>query len=404
MESYLVRPHSVPFRESANSGFSLIIRPVRIAVNLLPFRERLAGAGRYSQNILRELLALDTTNEYVFFVAPRAAPHFAWDAPNVTQVLVSLPEATAARLAAEQTILPVRLAQQNVNTLFTPSVAMPVVWRGKSVTVIYDMMAEHGALEKYPPLRSAYVRWMSRYAARRSDAVITISENSRREIARFAGVPPEKIRLAPPAANLERVTDTETLARVRETYRLPERFILYVGTLEPAKNLPMLVRAYARLKRAHPEVEQHLVLAGAGDRGVREIEDEIAKSNASGFHMVGFVAQEDLAAIYSLADVFVYPSRYEGFGMPPLEAMACGTPVIVSNVASLPEVLGTPWSGKMAGLMVPPQDEQGWADALASVLTDGARRERLGAAGLGRAREFSWKASAQVILDALGAV
>lgn len=373
-------------------------------MNLLPFRERLAGAGRYSQNILRELLALDTTNEYVFFVAPRAGDHFVYDAPNVTRVLVSLPEATAARIAAEQTILPVRLAQQNVHVLLTPSVAIPVAWRGKSVTVIYDMMAEHRALEKYPPLRSVYVRWMSRYAARHSGAVITISENSRREIARFARVPQEKIRLAPPAASLERVTDGEILARVRETYRLPERFILYVGTLEAAKNLPVLLRAYARMKRAYPEVEQHLVLAGAWERGVREIEREIAGSDASGFHMIGFVAQEDLAALYSLADVFVYPSLYEGFGMPPLEAMACGTPVIVSNVASLPEVLGTPWSGKMAGLMISPQDEKGWADAMASVFTDGSRRERLGVAGLTRAREFSWKASARVVLDALGAV
>lgn len=370
---------------------------MRIAVNLLPFRQQLAGAGHYTQNILRELVSADTTNEYIFFVAPRAAAHFAFDARNVTQVSVLLPDSTLVRIGYEQVVLPVQLAMHHIDLLLTPSVAIPILWRGKRVTVIYDMIAEHPQVTKYPPLRNAYVKWISRLAAQQSDALITISENSRREISQYARVRDEKIAIAPPATDLRRVVDEDTLARVRETYHLPERFVLYLGTLEPGKNLTRLVQAFARVKRQHLELEQHLVLAGAQGWGVREIENEIVKSDATGFHLIGFVEESDLAALYSLADLFVYPSLYEGFGMPPLEAMACGTPVIVSNISALPEVLGDLWTGKSAGLTVEPHDVDALAQAIARVLTDDTLRDKLRGLGLQRAREFSWTASAEIV-------
>lgn len=370
---------------------------MRIAVNLLPFREKLAGAGHYTQNILRELVQLDTANEYVLFVASRAESHFAFDAPNVTRLSLALPGSILARIAYEQGVLPVQLARHNINLLFTPSVAIPAAWRGKKVTVIYDMIAEHANVTKYPPVRNAYVRWMSRYAARHSNALVTISENSRRELAQYARVPSEKITVAPPATRLKRVDDPDTLQRVRDTYRLPQRFVLYLGTLEPGKNLVRLIQAFAQMKRRHPDLEHHLVLAGAQGWGVREIENEISKSDATGFHLCGFVQESDLAALYSLADVFVYPSLYEGFGMPPLEAMACGTPVIVSNVASLPEVLGNQGTRQPAGLFVDPLDVDALANAMARVLTEDALREKLRGLGLARAGTFSWQASAQVV-------
>lgn len=378
---------------------------MRIAVNLLPFRARLAGAGRYTQSILRELVRLDARNEFIFFVAPRAAPHFDFAAPNITRVFVTLPESSAARIGYEQFVLPAQLARGGADVLFTPSVAIPLVWRGKRVTVIYDMIAEHRAVTKYPPLRNAYVRWMTRYAAKHSDAVITISENSRREIAQYARVPREKIHLAYPAVDttLRRVTDAQELARVRDAYRLPERFVLYLGTLEPGKNLPHLIRAYTQMKRAHPDLEQHLVLAGAQGWGVGEIENEIQRSDAAGFHLLGFVEDDNLAALYSLADAFVYPSLYEGFGMPPLEALACGAPVIVSNVSALPEVLSELWTAQRAGIAVEPRDENALAEAMARVLTDDALCATLSAAGIERAQQFSWTRSAEIVRECLEA-
>ncbi len=374
---------------------------MRIAVNLLPFRARLAGAGHYTQNVMRELVQRDAANEYVYFVTPRAADHFAIAAPNVTPHTIPLPDSIAARLAYEQFVLPWQLVNHNIELLLTASVAIPLAWRGKKVTVIYDMIAEHPEVQKYVRGRSAYVKWMSRAAARQSDAIITISENSRREISRFAGVTPEKIAVAPPAANLSRVTDDETLKRVRDVYRLPERFVLYLGTLEPGKNLPRLVQAFAAMKRRHLDLEQHLVLAGAQGWGVREIESEIVRSDVTGFHLIGFVNESDRAALYSLADLFVYPSLYEGFGMPPLEAMACGTPVIVSNVSALPEVLGEPWTGRSAGLTVDPLNVNAVAEAMARILTDPALRATLSARGLERAGQFTWASTAQRVAHVL---
>ena len=376
---------------------------MRIAVNLLPFRARLAGAGRYTQNILRELLRLDARNQYVFFVTPQAAAHFAFEHGSVTRNLVALPESRAVRIAYEQFVLPWQLRRNQVDVLYTPSVAVPLLWRGQQVTMIHDMIPEHPDVTKYPRARNAYVRAMSRYAARRADVIIANSENTRREIAQYARVPLEKIRLAYPAvdAQISRVTDMAELERVRAAYHLPEHFILYLGTLEPGKNLPMLARAYTQMKRAHPELPQHLVVAGARGWGVREIENEMQRSDAAGFHLIGFVAERDVAALYSLADLFVYPSLYEGFGMPVLEAMACGAPVIVSNVSALPEVLGDARQGLRAGLAVDARDENAWAEAMARVLQDNALAAELRAAGLKRAQEFSWQASAQILVDAL---
>jgi glycosyltransferase involved in cell wall biosynthesis len=212
-----------------------------------------------------------------------------------------------------------------------------------------------------------------------------------------------KIALAHSAPDpaLQPITDPDVLRRVRDTYALPERFVLYLGTLEPGKNLPRLIRAYAEMKRTQPDLEHHLVLAGARGWGLAELEREIQQSDAMGFHLIGFVDNRDLAALYSLADVFVYPSLYEGFALPPVEAMACGTPVIVSTAPALPEILGEPWTGQAAGLMFPPHDVHALAQAMARVLRDATLRAKLSALALERAHSFTWQASAHIVLQAL---
>lgn len=378
---------------------------MRIAVNLLPFRLPLAGAGRYSQNLLRELVRADPGNRYLLFVADHAAAAFDFPASNVTPFRVSLPRLPAARIAYEQLIFPFQLVRHHADVLFTPSVAIPVAGRLKKVTVIYDMIAEHPEVSKYPPLRRAYVRWMSRYAARHSDAVLTISESSRRELVQYAGIAPGKVSLARPAADtaLAPVRDPAELARVRAAYGLPPRFILHLGTLEPGKNLVRLVHAFAELQLRNPSLDAALVLAGPRGWGVDELEAAV-RERGGNVHLPGFIAESDLPALYSLADVFVYPSLYEGFGLPPLEAMACGTPVIVSDVSSLPEVLGDTGTSERAGLAVPPHDVSALAGAMEQILADPGLHARLSTAGLARARQFRWIDSAAIARDVLAHV
>lgn len=370
---------------------------MRIGVNLLPFRERLAGAGRYAQNILRDLVRGDTLYDYVLWVTPIARKHFTFESQHITYVNVPLRSANiAARIAWEQVILPFQLRRHQVDFLFTPSVAIPVLWRGRKVTVIHDMITEHREVVKYPPLRRAYVRWMSRYAARASDVVLTVSEHSRREIAHFARVPIDKLQLAPDAVDdkLHPVSNPQVRAAACIKYQLPKQFILYLGTLEPGKNLVRLVQAFRQMKHAYPELPHALVLAGARGWGTSDLGRAIEQAARGDVRLIGFVDEDDLAAVYSLADLFVYPSLYEGFGIPPLEAMACGTPVVVSNVSALPEVVGE------AGLLVNPYDTGALAQTMARGLSDDALRATMRKAGCARAKMFRWEASARVIQEA----
>jgi glycosyltransferase involved in cell wall biosynthesis len=187
--------------------------------------------------------------------------------------------------------------------------------------------------------------------------------------------------------------DPDRAREFRRVKNLPDKFLLYLGTLEPRKNLPLLVRAFAQLKRECPDAV--LVLAG----GVGWLAGEIyAAIEAGGVQdsviLPGYVPAEEKALWYAAATAFVFPSLYEGFGMPPLEAMACGIPVVTSNAASLPEVVGD------AGLMLAPDDDSGWAAALKRVWTDAPYRLELADRGVRQARQFTWQTTSRQIAQA----
>ena len=208
-------------------------------------------------------------------------------------------------------------------------------------------------------------------------------------------VSPEKVVVAPCAADpiFQPVHDAARLAAVRERYGTVENFILCVGNLQPRKNLKTLVDAYVRLRRAGA-TRHKLVLVG---RHVWLYDETFAPARASGIAdeliFTGYMPDEDLVALYNAAELFVYPSIFEGFGLPPLEAMACGTPVVTSNTSALPEVVGE------AALTVDPLDAEALATAMAAVLGNAGLRTWLGAQGLKRAAAFSWETTARTILE-----
>jgi glycosyltransferase involved in cell wall biosynthesis len=270
---------------------------------------------------------------------------------------------------------------------------LPKLTRARSVFTIHDT-AYLRFPEYHLPRNRRYLRVMMPRFLRRADRIIAVSESTRRDALRFYRLDPEKIEVIPEGvdARFRPNLDPATVSRVRIRYGLPERFVLCVGTIEPRKNLPTLLEAYAALRPRHEDVG--LVIAGAKGWLYERFFDRLRSLGLEReVVLTGFVPDEDMPALLDAAEVFAFPSEFEGFGLPPLEAMASGTPVVCSNAASLPEVVGD------AGLLLPPRDVGAWVEALGRVLDDGHLRAGLRDRGLERARRFGWDAAARKTLD-----
>ena len=267
----------------------------------------------------------------------------------------------------------------------------PLYLNAPMVVTVYDL-----SFLRYPERLSAARRWYLRsftaLTCRRALRVLAISRSTAADLSKLLGVKPEKIDVTPLGYDRSayRPLPSTEVERFRVKHGLPQRFWLFVGTLEPRKNLPMLLRAYAGLPR-----KQRLPLILGGGKGWRAEEVFAAIEQydlADSVKHIGFVPTADLPVWYNCAEAFLYPSVYEGFGLPVLEAMACGTPVITSAASSLPEVAGN------AGLCLPPDDSDTWADALHDVSADGDWRAAAAEKGLERAKRYSWARTAELTI------
>lgn len=272
---------------------------------------------------------------------------------------------------------------------FTNSTA-PVALATPYVTTIHDLSLVRFP-ETHPARRRLYQGTLLGHSARRARRVITISEASARDVVELLGVPPSRVAVTPLAADERfRPAAAHEVAAARARHGLDGRYVLYVGNVEPRKNLVRLVDAFERA--APPDAT--LAIAGGLAWLSSKVERRVAAYRGPGaVRLLGYVADEDLPALYSGAEAFAYVSLWEGFGLPVLEAMACGTPVVASRVASIEEVAGG------AALLADPLDVDEIAGALATALGDAGARERLAAAGLARAAEFSWAESARRTIE-----
>lgn len=267
----------------------------------------------------------------------------------------------------------------------------PLLLARPSIVTVYDLSFIH-----YPqmlsPARRLYLRLFTGLSCRRAHRVIAISQSTARDLAESLDIPPEKIDVAVPGytAEIYRPLPAEAVAAFRRQRGLPERFWLFLGTLEPRKNLVTLLEAYAGLS---PNERPPLVLAGGKGWDFEPIFAAVERLGlGDSVYFPGFVPTADLPLWYNSAELFIYPSVFEGFGLPALEAMACGTPVVVSDASSLPEVAGD------AGLLVPPHDVSAWTDALQQAGTDAAWRETAQQRGLAYAARFNWQSTAQATI------
>jgi glycosyltransferase involved in cell wall biosynthesis len=360
---------------------------MRIAIDARKLRD--FGIGTYIRNILIELSRLDRQTEYVVLCRPDDVETGDVLGRNFRMV----PEPAPTYSVAEQFRIPLSLARERVNMVHEPHYVLPPLVRCPSVVTIHDCI--HLMFPEYLPnkLAHVYARGSMWTASKKADRILTVSEASKRDILRFFDVPPDKVVVAYNAIDERFLTpaDPERMELVRQRYQLDHPFVLYVGNIKPHKNIQRLIAAFGS---ARGQCDEQLKLIIIGDEiskypGLRQSVHKHKLDKHVRF--LGFQPMETLAAFYRLARAFVFPSLYEGFGLPPLEAMACGAPVVTSNVSSLPEVAGD------AALLVDPHDEDAIADGIVRAVNDEPLRAALIEKGKQRARTFSWKQSVQRI-------
>ncbi len=351
------------------------------------------GIGTYVRNLVRHLARLDReTTYYLFCSQPDQAT-----LRDLAENFVPVADRSGGYGIREHFSIPFKLHRLGVDLFHSPHYVLPLLARTPAVVTIHDCI--HLRFPEYLPSRMAwrYARFMLGHAIRRSASILTVSQASRADILRFyPDADPERILVVPNAidpALLEEPGQEET-ARIRERYQIRGRFLLYAGNIKPHKNLERLIAAFGKLKHQSGMEDLKLLIIG----------DEISRYGAlrrgveaagvrQDVRFFGFVPDRTLAGLYRLASVFVFPSLYEGFGLPPLEAMACGTPVVTSRISSLPEVAGD------AALLVDPYSVDDIARGIAKVLEQPELAADLVRRGHVQAQRYSWERSVRVIHD-----
>jgi glycosyltransferase involved in cell wall biosynthesis len=352
------------------------------------------GVGRQLGGLLAGLALVDPVNNYWLYHA--AQDEFLPLAANFRGYPVPVTVASRGRNHLYQAVqFPRLVARHRLDVLHIPN-TMPLLFPYRpTVVTLYDL-AEFALPQRvYEKGRHSYRRLANWLAARRADTIITTSVSTKRDIIRFLGVDEAKIQVIYPGLDHEQFRPQEITsarrAHLAQKYHLPERFLLYVGKIQPRKNLTRLLHAFHRVRQVHPDV--HLVLAGSRGWMNEELDATMQQLDlAQVVHSTGFVADEDLPALYNLAEMLVFPSLYEGFGFPVLEAMACGTPVVTSATSSLGELAAA------AALCVDPLSVEAIAAAIQTLLDDPRGRDSLRQKGLARAQQFTWTQCAQETL------
>lgn len=342
---------------------------------------RVTGTERYALEMIRSIVNLHSQHRFILYFREAPPPDLIPELPNVTHKVIAFPRLwTHFRLAAE-------LQRETPDIFWTPAHTLPAIFSGKGAVTIHDLGFKHFP-NAHPSRQRAYLEWTTQHSARSAILVFADSRATADDLEQFYGTSRHKIRVLYPGVAAPPKGDIEA---VRARFNLPQRYFLFVGTLQPRKNIARLARAYAQWKAAHPEQEVGLVLAG----GQGWLYDKRWTEGISGIIETGYVTEAEKGALLRNAVALVLPSLYEGFGFPVLEAMLCGTPVVCSNTSSLPELVGE------TGVLVNPLDEVSIAEGMSRISDDGALASRLKQRGARQAASFTWENAARIACDAL---
>jgi glycosyltransferase involved in cell wall biosynthesis len=361
---------------------------LRIGIDLTGIWRPGTGIFVYAKELARQLLLLDEHNHYSLFFSGEIHPEFRELEGKFRAVVVPVRE----EVISKQLFMAMYCNVYRLDLIHFPALPPPVACFRPFIWTLHDATPW-----LYPETMDwkgrSYFRWVGGWAARWSKALITVSYESKRDITSALGVAESQVRVIYEGVDdaFRKLNDPTALNTVRRQYGLPERFLLSVGTLEPRKNLPALIQAYRRMHK-NDETKLGLVIAGRTGWKSQRVQND-SEFHAEQIVMTGFVPKSDLVALYNLAELFIMPSLYEGFGFPPLEAMACGCPVIVSNRGSLPEVVGD------AALLIDPESQDSIVDTIRMLECSPSLRADLVSKGLDRVKGFSWKSAALKTLD-----
>ena len=350
---------------------------MKIAIDTQTTLGQKSGFGFYVKNLVEALSKVDPQDEYILVYPKTVASRHEKDF------------STPGRFLWDQFTFPRRARKEKVDLLHQPCFSAPLLYPGKVIVTCHDLISIFFPENLPLASRLFYSKWEP-FSYRKASRIIAISEHTKKDLMAFLKIPAEKIRVIPLAASRDfrPIKSKKMLKKVQKKYHTGANYLLDVGTLEPRKNLPFLVRAFALAVREGADI--NLVITGKKGwyyEGLFTLVDDLNLRDKVIF--TGYVAEKDLPALYSGAQAFVFPSLYEGFGLPPLEAMACGVPVICSSTSSLPEVVGS------AGLLIPPKDERIWAKNMIKILKDRGLAQTLSRMGIRQAKKFSWEETAR---------
>jgi len=349
-----------------------------------------SGVGRYTQNLLKGLAAVDKENQYVLFCHHQSA-NLAPEAPNFATTIVTHPVfSMSSQLSWAREV-----NQANLDIFHSPHFVLPLLFAPSSVVTIHDLIPLLFPGNLRSKAAQMYYTTMIKLTTKKAERIIAVSNRTKEDLIKNLGISVRKITVIPEAAD-ERYRPLEKekgdFRTVLKKYA-SHQFLLYVGNYKPHKNLIRLVEAFDQALPELPKGSQ-LVIVGPRDKRYPEIGRLVKKlALEKSVILAGYVSEEELLILYNSATAFVFPSLYEGFGLPPLEAMACGLPVISSNLSSLPEVVGK------AALSINPEDVEDMRRAIVGVFSDEELRQDLRRKGLARAKKFSWEKTAEMTLE-----
>lgn len=366
-------------------------RPAHIGLNahLLSTSQSYRGAGIswYIIHLLRQVAQVSPDFYYSAFLSDPA-----FQSPGLALRRSQWPtQRPLVRILWEQLVQPLALRQAKIDLLHALAFVAPLAVPCPFVVTVYDL-----SFIRYPeafrPFNRWYLRTFTERSVTRAKALITISESTRQDVIKLLGAPAERVHTIYCGVDEDfRPLPAAEVAAFRAVKGLPEQFVLFLGTLEPRKNVTGLIEAYAHWRKQEPQAPL-LVIAGGKGWYYQDIFKLVESLNlTTAIHFTDYIPQPELSLWYNAASLFVYPSHFEGFGLPVLEAMACGTPVITSTVSSLPEVAGTDGTA----VLVNPADTAGLAEAMQRVMADAELRRDMAARSLARAASFGWEKTAR---------